>query len=214
MTHVCPLCRAPDAEMFADIPPRHYFGCRTCELVFLDPTQRPSAADERAEYDLHRNDPLDFRYRKWLARLINPLIVGFSFDAEGLDFGSGPGPTISAMLSERGYTVTNYDPNYAPDRGVLEGSYDFISCTEVAEHFHAPCEEFALFNRMLRPGGRLGVMTELLLPTQDFAGWRYRLQPSHVVFYRPETMAWIAERFAWSLELQEPDVTLFERLRT
>lgn len=205
----CPLCADPDAALFADLPPRTYFQCATCALVFLDPSQRPTADEERAEYDLHENDPSDSRYRKWLSKLTDPLLTGLDSRAQGLDFGSGPGPTISVMLEECGYTVRNYDPFYAPDSRALNETYDFISCSETAEHFHCPADEFTLMARLMRPGGRLGVMTQMLLPGINFATWRYRLQPSHVVFYSPETMNWLAQHFGWHLELLLPDVVIF-----
>lgn len=205
----CPLCGGADAPLFAEFPPQRYFRCETCALVFLDPAQRPSPDEERAEYDLHENDPTDLRYRKWLSKLTGPLVEGLPTGATGLDFGSGPGPTISVMLGERGFSVANYDPFFAPDRSVLDASYDFIACSETAEHFHHPGREFAILRRLLLPGGRLGIMTQMLLPHIDFATWRYRLQPSHVVFYSPETMTWIAERFEFALKLREPDVALF-----
>ncbi|MDP6959818.1 MAG: class I SAM-dependent methyltransferase, partial [Planctomycetota bacterium] len=79
--------------------------------------------------------------------------------AKGLDFGSGPGPTLSLLMEESGYEVTLFDPFFAPDRSVLQVCYDFISCSETAEHFSDPRKEFDLFQKLLRPGGVLGVMT-------------------------------------------------------
>ena len=52
-----------------------------------------------------------------------------------------------------------YDPLFAPDRGVLQATYDFVTCTETAEHFHDPALEFARLDALLRPGGLLGLMT-------------------------------------------------------
>ena len=104
------------------------------------------------------------------------------------------------MLEERGLSVRDYDPFFRPDRTALERDYDFIGCTEVAEHFHHPAREFALLDRLLRPGGWLALMTGLLAEDEGFASWWYIREISHVAFYRRETMDWIATRFGWRAE--------------
>lgn len=201
MTATCPLCLAAGLEEFAEIAPRRYLHCRACDVVVLDPGQLPPPAEERAEYALHRNHPGDPHYRRHLAQLTDPLTAGLPPGAEGLDFGCGPGPAVSAMLTERGFRMADYDPYFRPDRAVLAASYDFIACTEAAEHFHRPAREFALLARLLRPGGRLGVMTRLRTGAVDFGQWWYTRERSHVTFYSPGTMRWIAARHGWSCRL-------------
>ena len=206
----CPLCQERATAAFAVVDGRRYHRCRHCDLTFLDPSQRPSAAAERAEYDLHQNEPHDPRYRGHLAKLTEPLLLGVPTGAEGLDFGSGPGPTIAVMLGEQGYRVCNYDPFFAPDRAVLDRCYDFVTCTETAEHFHEPAREFELFERLLRPGGRLGIMTVMLTEGTDFQSWWYRREISHVSFYSPKTFDWLGRRHGWSTTILQPDVVIFE----
>lgn len=188
-----------------------YFRCETCDLTFLDPAQRPSPEEERAEYALHRNDPDDVRYRAFLQQALDPLLPRLKPEAPGLDFGCGPGPTLSLMLAEAGHPTADYDPVFRSDPAVLIRIYDFITCTEVVEHLHRPAEVFAHLDAMLAPGGFLSVMTERLTPGRDFASWRYRRQPSHVVFYSDRTMTWIAQRFGWRVGLHGPLVALFEK---
>lgn len=184
--------------------------CRRCALVWLDPAQRPSLDEELTEYRLHNNDPNDPRYRRHLAKLTDPLTQGMFDGAEGLDFGSGPGPAIKPMLEERGFRVTNYDPNFAPDAAaIFERKFDFISCTETAEHFHDPAMEFETFSALIEPGGRIGLMTRLRTDDIDFPNWFYIRENSHVTFYAPDTMQWIAARFRWRVEITLPDVTIF-----
>ncbi|WP_435541206.1 class I SAM-dependent methyltransferase [Azospirillum sp. ST 5-10] len=207
----CPLCASLATTPFVTAGGRDYRRCPACRLTFLEPAQRPDAAAERAEYALHRNDPADPRYRRFLGRATEPLLAHLAPGAEGLDYGCGPGPAVAAMLGERGFAVRNYDPFFAPDAAALERTYDFIVCTEVAEHFHRPGAEFARLDRLLRPGGRLALMTGVLHDDTAFAGWPYRREASHVVFYRPETLAWIAGRFAWTLRTAGRDVALFHK---
>ena len=67
-------------------------------------------------------------------------------------------------------------------------------------------------DRLLLPGGWLGVMTEMLPGgAERFAKWRYPRDPTHVCFYRPATMEWIAARYRWTLELPHRNVALFRK---
>ena len=209
----CPLCSAADAAALAEVHARRYFECGTCHLVFMAPEQRLDAAGERKRYDAHENDPADERYRAFLNQLAAPLCEVLQPGARGLDFGSGPGPTLSLMLAERGFPTAIYDPLYAPDPSVLAETYDFITCTEAVEHFHSPATELALFDRMLRPAGWLGLLTALRNPERPFATWPYVRDPTHVCFYDRRTMAWIAARHGWSVKQLGTNVTLFQKPR-
>ena len=112
------------------------------------------------------------------------------------------------MLREAGHRVSVYDPFFANDWSVLDVQYDFITCTEVAEHFHDPAAEFTRLNLMLKPGGYLGVMTCFQTQDEKFAAWHYRKDPTHVVFYRQETFDWLSQRFGWSVRIPRKDVAI------
>lgn len=206
---LCPLCRARRVRAFAQVETRRYFECEQCGLGYLAPEQRLTPAQERARYAKHRNHPGDAGYRAFLSRLAIPLVERLAHGAEGLDYGSGPGPTLSVMLEAQGFPMTIYDPFFAPDPDPLRRSYDFITCTEAAEHFHNPSVEFDRLHRLLRPGGWLGIMTEMLREDCAFRDWYYVRDPTHVSFYRPETMAWIATAHGWTLAFPHRNVALF-----
>ncbi|CAN5754211.1 hypothetical protein BH23PLA1_BH23PLA1_22360 [soil metagenome] len=207
----CPLCTFAQAPRFAEVSDRLYFRCDRCRLIFLDPEQQPAPETARAHYDLHENDPADPRYRAFLDQLAAPLVDRLRAGDCGLDYGSGPGPTLSIMLQERGFPTDIYDPFYAPERSVLERKYDFIACTEVVEHFSRPAVEFDRLNRMLQPGGWLGIMTQMRDDSRPFQSWRYVQDPTHIAFYHADTMRWLALRFGWVLEnpIPNPAVNLF-----
>lgn len=207
----CPLCRGPAVEELARVHGDPYLRCARCALTFLHPGRRPSRAEERARYEEHENDPADARYRAFLDRLAAPLSERLSPGMEGLDYGAGPGPTLSVMLEERGFPMQVWDPFFAPDPRVLEARYDFVTCTETAEHFFEPGEEFRRLDGLLRRPGWLGVMTRVLEDDTAFADWWYVRDPTHVSFYRPETLAWIAEAHGWRLEMPSPSVALFHK---
>ncbi len=180
-------------------------------MRFLDPNQRPTAAEERAHYLLHENEVNDPGYRRFLSKLADPLLERLGPGLSGLDYGCGPGPALAAMLGEAGHEVALYDPFFRPCASALNATYDFITCTEVVEHFHDPAGEFARFERLLRPGGWLGVMTCFQTEDERFANWHYRMDPTHVVFYREATLRRIAAWQGWTCEIPVKDVVLMQK---
>lgn len=207
----CPLCRAASAQLYGAVGERRFFDCAACGLVFQDRATLPSPTEEVSQYELHENDPADPRYRAFLSEVVEPLYARMKPGAEGLDFGCGPGPAIQPMMAERGLHVTNYDPFFAPAPAALERSYDFITCTETIEHFHKPAEAFSQLDRLLRPGGLLGVMTMFFQDPPDLSRWAYARDPTHVAFYRPATMSWIASHYGWRLETLSRRTAIFEK---
>lgn len=208
----CPLC----SNAAPPIPPvwdRPLFDCPVCRLVFVDPAAHLGPEEERARYATHQNSAEDQGYRDFLDRLALPLIERLAPGAEGLDFGAGPGPVLAQMLTESGFPTSAWDPYFTPDPTLLERQWDFVACTEVVEHLHDPAETFAVLDRILAPGGLLGVMTTVLTPEVTLDDWWYARDPTHVVFYRPETLEWIARRRGWALERPEnsPNVSFFRK---
>jgi hypothetical protein len=106
----CPLCRHGQTVFFHRDVLRPYRQCRRCALVFVPPAYRLSPAAEKAHYDQHDNGPEDPGYRRFLSRLFAPMSARVHAPARGLDFGSGPGPTLSRMFAEAGYDMAIYDP--------------------------------------------------------------------------------------------------------
>lgn len=196
----CPLCGCSELAALPVVRGRRYSRCALCRLGFMHPADRLPLEKERARYRLHRNDPSDQRYRQFLSRLSDPLVKLLSAGAEGLDFGCGPGPTLSVMLREQGFHMRDYDPCFALDPSALRRTYDFVTCTETAEHFHRPREEFDRLNGLMRPGGYLALMTEWLDGYEDrFSAWWYALDATHVCFYSLDTFDWIAANWRWSM---------------
>lgn len=182
--------------------------CQVCDLVFVPKHQLLSAEDEKSQYDLHQNSPQDTGYRKFLSRLIEPLKEHLQDGAHGLDFGCGPGPTISIMMSEYGFSMDNYDPFYANHPEILERSYDFITSTEVFEHLHQPSEVIPLLVNILKPNGVLGIMTKRWINKDAFSRWHYKNDPTHICFYSDRTFEWIAAQWDLRLKIISADTVL------
>ncbi len=211
MMATCPLCASAETAFYHRDARRDYRHCRRCDLVFVPPVFRLSPAEERAVYDQHENSPDDRGYRRFLGRLFDPLRERLAPGARGLDFGAGPGPTLSVMFEEAGHPMAIYDPFYAPDAGVLEEEYDFITATEVAEHLFAPGEVLARLAGRLRPGGWLGLMTKRTTTREAFARWHYILDPTHVGFFSEASFQWLAESLGMSVEFPAADVVLLQK---
>ena len=209
-TETCPVC-GTEAEHFLTAEARDYWACGTCGVRFLDPHQTLSREEEHAHYLHHENDPDDPRYRAFLSRLAGPLMDRLPRPSTGLDYGCGPGPALAEMLREAGHEVALYDPFFVPDAAALERSYDFVACTETAEHFHHPASEFVRLMGLVRPGGWLAVMTCFQTDDARFAAWHYRKDPTHVVFYRAATFHQLAHRHGWFCEIPVKDVALMRR---
>lgn len=205
----CLLCGVAGRGEFTTRDARRYFQCARCALVHLHPGQRISRADERARYELHQNDPADPAYVAFLLRLADPMMARLRPGAQGLDFGCGPAPVLSQLLTAAGFPCAAYDPFFAPDPALLEERYDFVTCSEVVEHAHDPAGMFSTLQRLLRSGSVLGVMTRFHPGSPKFEGWWYRRDPTHVCFYNETTMRWIAERDGYETRFPAPDVTLF-----
>lgn len=206
----CPLCGHSGSVLF-DRDSRDYFRCPGCRLVFVPPTQFLSRQAEKAIYDLHENQPDDPGYRRFLARLFTPLAERLPPRSRGLDFGSGPAPTLSLLFEEVGHSMQIYDPFYAPGSFPLEDQYDFVTASEVVEHFHHPQRDLEVLWSCTRPGGWLGMMTKRVRDRTSFSTWHYKRDLTHVAFFSSSTFEWLSER--WNAELVVPadDVVLLRK---
>lgn len=209
--HNCPLCQSTQTPQYFVDKRREYLQCQRCDLVFVNPEQRLDAKAEKAHYDLHENNPTDVGYRRFLSRLSVPLLEKMAPNSNGLDFGCGPGPTLSIMLQEHGHTMQLYDIYYHTDTSVLLNTYDFITATEVIEHLYEPDKVWQQWLNLVKPGGWIGLMTKMVIDVEAFAGWHYKNDLTHVVFFSCKTFQYLAERDKLELEFIENDVILLRK---
>ena len=211
----CPLCRSVCAEPLHKGGKasgyRDFLHCPKCDLVYVPRAQLLDAAAQKARYLQHNNDVRDPAYREFLGRMYYALRPRLKPGARGLDYGAGPGPALQRMMLEDGFEAHVYDIYFHPDKSVLATKYDFITCTETAEHFGEPRAEFDRIDGLLRPGGWLGVMTGMPESWDDFPEWYYHRDPTHVNFFSRATMEWIAARLGWDAHFPRENVTLFRK---
>lgn len=210
-SHTCPLCQTRDGEVYFEDSRRNYFKCRACNLVFVPPVYYLSSDEEKHRYDQHQNSPDDARYRKFLNRLFMPLQTQLRPGSRGLDFGSGPGPTLSKMFEEAGHSMAIYDSYYAKNESVWEQQFDFITASEVVEHLHQPGTELDRLWARLKPGGTLGVMTMLTPAREAFATWHYKNDMTHVSFFSRNTFGWLGDQWGSKPKFFDNDVVLFQK---
>ncbi len=207
----CPLCLSAAVAQFFEDRKRAYWRCSDCQLVFVPPRYWLNAIEEKTVYDQHENNVQDPGYRKFLSRLMTPLLERLAAKQKGLDFGCGAGPALAVMLEELGHQVDLFDPFYANNPAVFQRRYDFICATEVAEHLQDPQKEFTRLFNLLKPDGWLGLMTKLANDDQDFSQWHYIRDPTHICFYSRRTFEYLAEHFRAELTFFGNDVILLKK---
>jgi hypothetical protein len=208
---VCPLCRAQSVGEFSTDKRRNYLSCRLCGLIFVPPSQFLSAADEKKRYDLHQNSSDDAGYRRFLGRLFVPLQQRLAPGSSGLDFGSGPEPTLSRMFEEAGHSMTIFDHYYERVPGALEQRYDFITASEVVEHLREPGKELDRLWACLKRGGWLGIMTKFAVDQAAFLRWYYKDDLTHVCFFSRAVSAWLSATWNADLMFPDDDVVVFRK---
>lgn len=209
----CPLCMNEECYEYhqGSKPDRDYYHCPHCDLIFVPGRFHLCSEEERKIYDQHINLPEDPNYRAFLNRLYQPLSKHLAQGAQGLDFGSGPGPTLSRMFEENGFSCAIYDKFYANEPNVLTQEFDFVSTTEVVEHLSNPKDIFELLFRLVHErNGILGLMTKQhAQDAEHFANWHYKNDPTHISFYSKRTFLYLSDRYQKRLSLIGNDVALF-----
>jgi 2-polyprenyl-3-methyl-5-hydroxy-6-metoxy-1,4-benzoquinol methylase len=208
---ICPLCLNEETQYRASKQNRDFFQCTKCELISTPLHQQLCHEMEKAVYDQHENNPSDQRYRKFLSQIVDPLLLYLKPNSTGLDFGCGPGPTLSIMLEEAGHNVKVYDPYYFPDPEKLKLKYQFITMTEVAEHLANPRKEFKIIKNMLLPQSLLAIMTKFIPVEKEFIEWSYLNDPTHIVFYNEKTMYWLENFLECELIFIQKNLAIFRK---
>jgi 2-polyprenyl-3-methyl-5-hydroxy-6-metoxy-1,4-benzoquinol methylase len=187
----CLLCHTDSNSFELDT-----FLCPECHLVFKNPDTFNSTEKDIARYSTHNNDSTDQGYLDFLGRFITPLMPFLPKKFDALDFGCGPGPTLSMLLEEVGGSVENYDPLFFPDAHLLiPETYDVVTSTEVVEHFKTPRHDWEVLIDLVKDNGVVAIMTLFYSPEIDFKKWWYKNDHTHIVFYQQKTFEYIANEF-------------------
>lgn len=209
---ICLLCGSQHNKLLLKksqepLKGREYHLCSDCGLIFVPEHQHISLAEQKSYYDTHDNGAHQQGYLDFLNQLVAPLLNHVSEKSYGLDFGCGPGPVVHLLCKDHGHTVKNFDPIYKNDSHLLQNQYDFITCTEVIEHFSNPKNDFLKIKKLLKPKSILGFMTQFYPNLDSFENWWYHKDPTHICFYQEKTFCYLAESLNLEiLEMKNPIV--------
>ena len=208
MSQNCPLCNGTQVYTYQERP---FLICESCHLLFKDSTEHLNKDNEKARYLLHTNSISDIQYVNFLMPVVNDICQQLEASLKGLDYGSGPQPVLAELLTTKGYTTDIYDPFFAPrSLQKINNEYDFITCTETAEHFYKPAIEFEQIFRILKAKGYLFLMTKLYTPETNIKTWDYARDSSHVCFYSFKTLQWLATKYSRNLVVVNERLFRFE----
>ena len=210
---LCSVCESNEIRPFMLVGDKYYWTCNVCKARILSCKHWLSKEEEFKYYQTHQNISSDPAYQEFAAQLALPILDKLVPNSSGLDFGCGPDSALSAILRQHGHNMTLYDPFFFPAKNSLKKTYDFIVCSEAAEHFHQPAKEFKKFNSLLNENGWLGIMTNFQTENARFKNWHYRRDPTHVVFYRKETFEAIGKQFRWTAYFPSRNVVIFQKTR-
>ncbi|EFA74594.1 propionyl-CoA carboxylase [Heterostelium album PN500] len=118
----CPLCLNSETKHYSSAFKKEYYDCPTCTLVFVHPEFHVTEDKEKSRYYFHNNSAHDAKYVAFLKPALDSLLPLLSADKSdyGLDYGCGPGPTLSILFGEQQIKMENYDPFFMPNDKVKQ----------------------------------------------------------------------------------------------
>lgn len=204
--------------------------CRHCRVLYLNP--RPALSELRRVYpdnyhafqfDAARYGFIHSIRRRLEAQRIRRWTRGLPRDARILDVGCGDGFHLSLLRDygraswslegldaderavtaarERGFTVRQA---WLDEQTLTPDSYDLILLVMTIEHLYDPVQTLRLLRAALKPGGRLGIITDnaaspdaKLFAGRHWGGYHF---PRHTVLFDRVTLARSAEQADLAVE--------------
>lgn len=204
--------------------------CGQCGLVYLDP--RPSMSElgriYGPEYHAYEFTPerfgLAYRVRSWLElRRLRRWVGGLGRDARIIDVGAGDGFHLK-LLADSGdptWKLEGVDPDeravasgrraglvmhhgFLQDLDLPSNTYDFAIMIMTIEHVDDPVAVLAETMRIVRPGGRIGIVTDntgspdfAIAKTRHWGGYHF---PRHWNLFDENSMRLLADKVGLEVE--------------
>jgi 2-polyprenyl-3-methyl-5-hydroxy-6-metoxy-1,4-benzoquinol methylase len=204
--------------------------CRSCGLVYLDP--RPDASEFPRIYPANYHafefsaEQFGFVYkvrRRLEAKRLLSWCDRLAANARILDVGCGDGFHLDVLreFGEKSWTLEGIDAderavhigrenNLEIHQGTLDtvdlarDSYDLVLLIQTVEHVADPPELLRQIRSLLRPGGRLVIVTDntdsldfKLFKRRHWGGYHF---PRHWNLFNPKTMRLLAEKTEMEVE--------------
>lgn len=198
---MCPLCQSDLIANFSESP--KYQQCQRCQFLFMRPEFLLSSELEKLRYQQHENHVEDVGYQNFVTPLCDLILKSVKPHLSGLDYGCGPGPVVTYLLSKQGYKIDLYDPFFKPNDEVFKLKYDFIFACEVVEHFYHPFLEFQTLIDLLKPQANLFIQTQFYHSGLNFKSWSYKNDPTHVGFFSEPCWEWLAQFFSLQIKYMD-----------
>jgi hypothetical protein len=186
----CPLCSGKSDLFFENT-----FSCQNCFLIFKDQKIFLTPEAENKRYQSHCNIANDEGYINFLNKLAIPLRPFLKKEFHSLDYGCGPYSQMSKLIENEVSSSSIYDPLFFPSEQICKSQFDVVTCTEVVEHFKIPSADWTQLISTVKSEGILGVMTQFYNDSINFKDWWYKNDPTHIMFYREETLEYMAAKF-------------------
>jgi hypothetical protein len=164
-------------------------------LVFKSVELHLSKEAEDKRYQTHQNSNQDQGYIDFLNKLAIPLKDFVKNEDSHLDYGCGPYSQLSKILEPVVASSEVFDPLFFPSKEIVKEQYDVVTCTEVAEHFKYAAVDWEQLLSTVKPLGILGIMTQFYKDEINYKEWWYKNDPTHVVFYRQETLDYLTKKY-------------------
>lgn len=176
----------------------------------VDPVSHNTVAAMNEFFDRLGDETPYLHFGKSLRGLIDGHGINLD-DTTVLDFGTGPGIVLKAMLTgfsprrvvghDFSETALDFARSYYPEAEFSlcdiyigrDEAFDFVLCSEVLEHLEYPERALATLLRMTRPGGTL------LLTVPD---GRIDFSRFHINFWSPESWRLFLQRSVGEAELE------------
>jgi len=178
-----------------------YYHCKPCEYIFKSPECYQDLQKQKERYNLHTNSKEDEGYIAYYHRFFDFILPHTKQVKTALDFGCGESLILTDIFNNMNISTVYYDPIYLPSKRYDSKKYDLIVSVEVFEHLHHPKEVFGHLFSLLNKEGYLAIQTQFHHDNiEQFLHWYYRLDPTHIVFFRPETFRYLADLYGGDYE--------------
>lgn len=219
----CPVCGLTGAPQFHLYKDMKMHKCKGCKTVFLNPL--PSIEDIKEFYhNSYQNASTGYfaKVGKKMKRSRGRVKYMSRFIPSGtfLDIGSNGGFMVEAAR-EKGFLATGveidsvsveYAQEHYPENSYFTGTieefsnsgrqFDLAYCSEVIEHVPDVISFVEAISKVLRKGGVLYITTpdisHFRVP-RDLTKWDAYGPPSHCIFFTPNSLKGLLERFGFRI---------------